>query len=90
MFVEGQVGVKNWLGFEELIFDNVGQSFFPVDVVFVLLFSGVEVSHQSIQFPLPLPNDALNIFILDSVLFNRFVDVVDVGLELDPFLALFL
>ena len=90
MLVEGQVGVENGLGFKELIFNNVGQSFFPVDVVFVLLFSGVEVSHQSIQFPLPLPNDALNVFVLDSVFFNRFVDVVDVGLELGPLLAFFL
>jgi hypothetical protein len=90
MLVEGQVGVENGLGFKEFIFNHVRQSFFPVDVVFVLLFSCVEVSHQSIQFPLPLPNDALDIFILDSVLFNRFVDVVDVGRELGLLLALFL
>ena len=82
MLVEGQVGVKDGLVFEQFIFYHVGKPFFPVDVVFVLLFPGVEVSHQPVQFPFPLSDNAFDVFVLNSVLFDRFVNVVDMSLEL--------
>lgn len=79
------IGVVDGLGFQEFVFDDISESFFPVDIFLILLFPGVVIGNEPVEFPLPLPDDTFHILILNPVLFDRFVNVVYVGLELREF-----
>lgn len=77
----GLVGIIDALGFEEFTFYDFGEFSFPFDVVLVLFAPGLEVSNQVIEFSLSLPDYSLDVFVLQSVLFDCFMDIFDMDFE---------
>ena len=81
VFVPDHIGIVNGLCFEQFILNNIGESLFPINIILILLFPGSKICHQPIQLPFPLPDNTLNILILDPILFYSLMNIVDVGLK---------
>jgi hypothetical protein len=88
MLVFDKTGIVNGLSLEKLILNDIGQLFLPVNIVLIFLFPGAKITDQSIKLPLPLPDDTLNIFILNSILLYSFMNVLDVGFEISQLCGL--